>query len=419
MPRKSNALNNTQVERAKPADSPLNDGDGLYLYVEKKNHSPKMTKIWRFRYIKPFSQSRTWITIGTYPEITLKQAREIKSQYRALLIQGIDPNIQRQQEKLAKTRALRSTFRRVAEDWFKDRQTRANFSADYAKDVWRLVERYLLPAFGDMPISEITASMAIKAFKIQARGTLETLKRTIQKLNEIMTYAKHHDLIIDNRMAELSKAFDSPTVQHMKTIRPEDLGEFLMTLANAQIHIQTRLLIQWQLLTLTRPAEAATAKFEDIDESKKIWRVMVKKGIKGDNSGRVHLIPLSRQAVAVLREIKKINKGRTYLFPSIKDPSKHCNTQTANAAIKRMGYQGKLVAHGLRSIASTALNEQGFNKDYIEVALSHMDKDKVRAAYNHALYLEQRAKMLQWWGDFVEQASNQTLPKFHLKLVNG
>lgn len=182
-----------------------------------------------------------------------------------------------------------------------------------------------------MPITQITAPMAIKAFKqYQDEGKLEKLKRTIQKHNEIMTFAVHREMIPANPTANIAKEFDSPTVAHFKTIKPEDLGEFLYTLQNAQIHLQTRYLILWQLLTMTRPNEAAKAKWADIDERAKLWTIPaenMKRGIE-------HKITLSRQTIALLREIKKLSGGKEYIFPSVKNPQTHVNTQTANSAIK-------------------------------------------------------------------------------------
>lgn len=256
--------------------------------------------------------------------------------------------------------------------------------------------------------------MALKAFKqYQDEGHLEKLKRTIQKHNEIMTYALHRDLISFNPTANIAREFDSPMVEHFKTLKPEDLSEFIFTLQNTQIHLQTRYLILWQLLTMTRPNEAATAKWADIDEKNRIWTIpaeQTKRGIE-------HRITLSRQALALLGQIKTLSGGKTYLFPSVKNPQSHVNTQTANAAIKRMGYASKLVAHGLRSIASTYLNDQGFNSDLIEVALSHLNSDRVKTAYDRGEKLEQLFKLLQAWADFVEQSSQGTLPQFHLKIV--
>ena len=415
MARTTKPLTNTEIEKAKPQASKysLPDGQGLFLLI-----MPNGSKLWRFNYYKPITKKRTEMSFGAFPQISLANARQMREESRALLSKGIDPQKQREQDEHDKKMEIATTYEAVAWAWFEYRKSKRNFSEGYRKDVESLIRRNLLPHFGHLPISQITAPMALKAFKqYQDEGKLEKLKRTIQKHNEIMTYALHRELIPFNPTANISKEFDSPTVEHFKTIKPEDLGECIYTLNNAQIHLQTRYLILWQLLTMTRPNEAATAKYEDIDEHSRIWTVYIQKGIKQDERGRIHKITLSRQAMALLREIKKLSGGKVYLFPSVKNPQTHVNTQTANGAIKRMGYKGKLVAHGLRSIASTYLNEQGFNSDLIEVALSHMNSDRIKAAYDRGERLEQRFKLLQAWGDFIEQCSQGALPKYHLQLA--
>ncbi|OOF62388.1 integrase arm-type DNA-binding domain-containing protein [Rodentibacter pneumotropicus] len=415
MARTTKPLSNTQIEKAKPKekDYTLSDGQGLYLLIK-----PTGAKLWRFNYYKPITKKRTEISLGAFPTVQLAEVRAIREEYRALLAQGIDPQIHHQQKLQAKLDDFNNTYESIAWAWFEYRKTKKNFSLDYQKDVESLIKRNLLPHFGSLPISQITAPLALKAFKqYQDEGKLEKLKRTIQKHNEIMTYALHRDIISVNPTANISKEFDSPTVEHFKTIKPEDLSEFIYTLNHAQIHLQTRYLILWQLLTMTRPNEAATARYEDIDETTKLWTIYIQKGIKESDKGRIHKITLSRQALALLREIKKLSGGKTYLFPSVKNPQTHVNTQTANAAIKRMGYAGKLVAHGLRSIASTYLNEQGYDSELIEVALSHMKSDRIKAAYDRGERLEQRFKLLQVWGDFIEECSQGALPKHHLQMV--
>ena len=415
MARTTKPLTYTEIEKAKPQASKysLPDGQGLFLLI-----MPNGSKLWRFNYYKPITKKRTEMSFGAFPQISLANARQMREESRALLSKGIDPQKQREQDEHDKKMEIATTYEAVAWAWFEYRKSKRNFSEGYRKDVESLIRRNLLPHFGHLPISQITAPMALKAFKqYQDEGKLEKLKRTIQKHNEIMTYALHRELIPFNPTANISKEFDSPTVEHFKTIKPEDLGEFIYTLNNAQIHLQTRYLILWQLLTMTRPNEAATAKYEDIDEHSRIWTVYIQKGIKQDERGRIHKITLSRQAMALLREIKKLSGGKVYLFPSVKNSQTHVNTQTANGAIKRMGYKGKLVAHGLRSIASTYLNEQGFNSDLIEVALSHMNSDRIKAAYDRGERLEQRFKLLQAWGDFIEQCSQGALPKYHLQLA--
>lgn len=411
MARRTPPLTATQIERAKAETKTytLTDGQGLFLRV-----FPDGRKAWIFNYYRPITKARNNLSFGDYPATSLQEARNLRAEYRALLAKGIDPKQHKEEQEQAQRAELLNTYEAVAWQWFEYRKTKRNFSAGYQKDVESLIVRNLLPHFGKLPITQITAPMALKAFKqYQDEGKLEKLKRTIQKHNEIMTYALHRELIPFNPTANISKEFDSPTVEHFKTIKPEDLGEFIYTLNHAQIHLQTRYLILWQLLTMTRPNEAATAKYEDIDERAKIWTIPA----ENMKRGIAHRITLSRQALALLREIKKLSGGKVYLFPSVKNPQAHVNTQTANSAIKRMGYKGKLVAHGLRSIASTYLNEQGFNSELIEVALSHMNSDRIKAAYDRGERLAQRFKLLQAWGDFIEQSAQGALPKYHLQIA--
>lgn len=370
----ANNLTNTKIERSKPSDKVqvLNDGQGLFLEIK-----PTGKKAFRFRYNHPITKKRTKVTLGNYPSLTLAQARKIRDEYRTLISRCIDPQEHRQKQHNEQVERLNNTFRKVADDWFKHRKTRANFSERTAKDVWRMFERHIFPHFDEYPITDITAQLAIKAFKpLQDKGNLETLKRCIQKLNEVMTYAHHREIIPYNPTVNISKEFDNPVVKNFKAISPDELPEFMSVLNKTRLQVTTYNLILWQLLTMTRPNETATARFEDIDECRGVWTIRIKKGIKDDNQGRSHTVILSRQAIALLQVIKQTSRGK-FLFPHYSNPLTHCNPQTANSAIKRMGFKGKLVAHGLRSIASTYLNEKGYAPDLIEVSLSHLNKDKV------------------------------------------
>ena len=231
---------------------------------------------------------------------------------------------------------------------------------------------------------------------------METVKRPIQRINEVMYYAVNVGAIDANPAAKIGAAFESPIVQNMPTLRPEQLPELMNMLQGVNIGKQTRCLLEWQLLTMTRPSEAAGARWEEIDLDNKLW-ILPAERMK---MAKEHVIPLSSQALTILEIMKPISSHRGHIFPSMKSPfNKPMNSQTVNAAIKRLGFAGRLVAHGFRSIASTALNEQGFDADVIEAALAHIDKNSVRRAYNRATYLEQRKIMMNWWGDFVEQAS--------------
>lgn len=411
MARVTKDLTTTQINKAKPREKEysLADGNGLFLRIK-----PNGAKVWLFNYYRPFTKKRNNLAMGSYPDLSLMQARELRNKYRSLLAQDIDPQEHRQQEQQAKIREINNTYKAVALDWLAYRQTKKNFSEGYKKDVVSLLNRCLFPHFGDLPITQITAPMTLKAFKpYQDAGTLEKLKRVIQKHNEIMTYALHREIITFNPTANISKEFDSPTVEHFKTIQPEDLPEFMFTLNKAQIQLQTRYLILWQLLTMTRPNETAKARYQDIDERNRLWIIPA----ENMKRGIAHKVTLSRQALALLREIKKLSGGKTYLFPNTREPSTHINPQTANSAIKRMGYKGKLVAHGLRSIASTYLNERGYDSELIEVALSHLNNDRIKTAYDRGERLEQRFKLLQTWADFVDECAQGALPKYHLKVV--
>ena len=245
MPRTAKSLTNTEIDRAKPAEKEYNLADGSGLFLRVKTNS---SKLWIFNYYHPSTKKRKNISLGIYPELSLAQARKIRDEYRSLLAQNIDPAEYRANQLQAKQDELNNTFEVVAWQWFEHRKTKKNFSDNYQKDVISLINRCLLAHFGHLPISKITAPMALKAFKqYQDEGHLEKLKRTIQKHNEIMTYALHRDLISFNLTANIAKEFDSPTVEHFKTLKPEDLSEFMFTLQNAQIHLQTRYLILWQL----------------------------------------------------------------------------------------------------------------------------------------------------------------------------
>ncbi len=208
-----------------------------------------------------------------------------------------------------------------------------------------------------------------------------------------MVYAVNTDLVAANYLSGVSKAFASPKKNHMPTLAPEQLPELMRTIADASIKKTTRCLIEWQLHTMTRPGEAAGTRWEEIDLEKRFWAIPAMRMKKK----HPHKVPLSPQMLALLKVMRPISANREYVFPADRNPRAHTHPATANMALKRMGYGGLLVAHGLRALTSTTLNEQGFNPDIIESALAHTDKNDVRGAYNHAEYLERRKVMMCWW----------------------
>lgn len=223
------------------------------------------------------------------------------------------------------------------------------------------------------------------------------MRRLVQRINEIMIYAVNTGLIDANPASGVGMAFEKPKKQNMPTLRPEELPKLMRSLVMSNLSVPTRCLIEWQLLTLVRPAEASGARWAEIDLDAKLWTIPAERM----KAKREHIVPLSPQALDILEVMKPISAHREHVFPSRNNPKQPMNSQTANAALKRIGYGGKLVAHGLRSIASTAMNEAGMNADVIESALAHADKNEVRRAYNRSNYISQRINLMNWWGRYI------------------
>ncbi|EKE2773352.1 tyrosine-type recombinase/integrase [Salmonella enterica subsp. enterica serovar Truro] len=395
MARTTRSLTNTEVLRAKALekDLTLHDGDGLFLIVKTSGK-----KLWRFRYQRPATKQRTMMGLGAFPALSLADARGLRADYLALLANGIDPQIQAEVAEEQQQIALDSIFSTVAANWFKLKSK--SVTPDYAKDIWRSLEKDVFPAIGEIPVQQIKARTLIEALEpIKARGALETVRRLVQRINEIMFYAVNTGLIDANPASGIGMAFEKPKKQNMPTLRPEELPKLMHSLVMSNLSVSTCCFIEWQLLTLVRPSEASGARWAEIDLDTKLWTIPAERM----KAKREHIVLLSPQALEILDVMKPISAHREHVFPSRNDPKQAMNSQTANAALKRIGFGGKLVAHGLRSIASTAMNEAGFSPDIIEAALAHSDKNEVRRAYNRLTYLEQRKDLMSWWGLFVNK----------------
>ena len=394
-------LSDRQLKAVKPKDKDyvLTDGDGLQLRV-RVNRAMQ----WNFNYRHPVTKNRINMALGSYPEVSLAQARKKTVEARELLAQGIDPKAQRNELQEAKRAETEHTFENVATAWFelkKDSVTPA-----YAEDIWRSLTLHVFPSMKSTPLSEVSAPMVIKLLRpIEAKGSLETVKRVSQRLNEIMTYGVNSGMIFANPLSGIRAVFKKPKKENMAALPPDELPELMMEIANASIKRTTRCLIEWQLHTMTRPAEAATTRWADIDFEKRIWTIPPERMKKR----RPHTIPLTEHALSLLETLKPHSGHREYVFPSDRNPRTHANSQTANMALKRMGFQDRLVSHGMRSMASTILNEHGWDPELIEVALAHVDKDEVRSAYNRADYIERRRPMMAWWSEHIQKAATGSL----------
>ncbi|ELS4797243.1 tyrosine-type recombinase/integrase [Vibrio alginolyticus] len=397
MPRQTKPLTATEVKNAKPKEKEysLVDGQGLKLRV-----LPSGSKQWQLNYYRPTNGKRANLNLGRYPEVSLVQARKSALEARELIAQRIDPQ-EHKEQKLQEYKAIHEhTFLNISKEWFEIKKH--DVTPDYAVDIWRSLELHIFPYLSDTPVNQITAPQVIELLRpIEAKGSLETVKRLIQRLNEVMGYATNCGFISANPLTGIRKAFKKPKKENMAALAPAELPELIEAIAHANIKRTTRCLLEWQLHTMTRPSEASGARWDEIDWEEKVWTIPAERMKKR----REHRIPLTEQMLAILEVIKPISGHRDFIFPSDRDPKKPCNSQTANMALKRMGFAGRLVSHGLRSLASTTLNEQGFDRDLIEAALAHVDDNQVRSAYNRTDYLERRRPMMSKWSEHIEEAA--------------
>jgi len=403
MARITKPLTNTEVKQAKARGKiyTLSDGGGLQLRIK-----PNGSKLWLFDYHRPYTKKRTCLSFGAFPELSLAEARGKRESARELLAKNIDPKEHRDEENRLSGTALSNTLKHVATKWLDVKK--AKISAVHATDTWRSLELHIFPSLGKIPIHGISAVKTIDVINpIAAKGNLETVKRLCQRLNEIMIYAVNTGLVDNNPLAGINKAYQAPVKQHLPTLKPEQLPDLLKTLAFASIKTTTRCVIEWQLHTMVRPSEAAGARWDEIDFESSLWNLPAERM----KSKKPHVVPLSIHALGLLEVMKPISSRSDYIFPSNSNLKKHTNASTANMALKRMGFGNQLVAHGLRSLASTIFNEEGFDPDVIEAALAHTGKDEVRNAYNRAIYLERRKPLMQWWSEHIEKAAtgNMTL----------
>tara|TARA_R110002110_G_scaffold179777_4_gene385357 strand:+ start:1436 stop:2662 length:1227 start_codon:yes stop_codon:yes gene_type:complete len=387
-------LSSTEVLHAKPRDKEYNlaDGRGLLLRIK-----PNGSKSWLLNYQKPFIKTRSNLSLGSYPEISLAEARKRRDEARELLAQDIDPKTAREALKRHKLNAQQSTFQSTAKKWFEVK--RETLTPDYRDDIWRSLENHIFPRLGNVALEDIRAPQVIEVLEVlAAKGKLEAVKRLCQKLNEIMTFAVNTGKIHANPLSGIKSAFKNPPKRHYPTLKPEQLSSLVKDINKASIQICTRNLMLWQLHTLARPSEAAGTRWEEIDLVTGLW-TLPKERMK---KRREHIVPLTSATRFILSQMSALCGQSEFVFPSPHNNRRHTSEQTANMALKRMGYKGRLVAHGFRALGSTTLNEKGFDPDLIESALAHVDKNAVRSAYNRAKYLEQRREMMNWWSEEIQ-----------------
>jgi integrase len=406
-------LTDTEVKQARPKakEFSLGDGKGLFLRVK-----PAGSKLWVFNYSRPYTKQRANLGLGSYPDLSLSDARKKAQALNTVLAKGIDPKEYREEQQRKSAEAHANTLEQVARQWLTLKQPKVSVS--YFDKVVNRLELYIFPKLGRVPVHKLTAVVVIQTIRPLAdRQKLETVKKLCRWVNEVMVYAVNTGLIHSNPLSGIGKAFSAPKAVNLPTLKPEELPRFMESLNQYRAKLVTRCLVEWQLHTMVRPGEAAGARWTEIDKAKALWTIPAERMKKN----RPHVVPLTPQVLNLLKVLEPISGHREYLFPSDIDPRRPANSQSANRAIKRMGFHGQLVSHGLRALASTTLNEQGFDSDVIEAALAHVDKDAVRGAYNRAQYLERRRVMMAWWSDHIETAATGNLSiavTRHLKAVS-
>lgn len=393
MARLVNKLTAKEVQQAKPKAKAyrLSDGGGLSLYI-----TPTDAKNWHFRYIRPTSKKPTYLGLGAYPTVTLAEARDKRDNYKKMLSAGLDPQIEMEKAKAEELAKQKNTFQDIALQYLELEKHRIAENT-YIKKEGKLV-KHVFPYIGSLPISELTAPYVISKMKhLEAEGKIHTLHKTINIINNIMTYGLNIGVIDQNPLFGIGKAFKGERGENRATLPPEQLPLLLSTMMHASITRPTKCLFEFQLHTMVRPSEAVTARWEEINLEEKLWIIPAEKM----KMRKEHLVPLTPQVIAILEYMQQLSTGNGYVFPSTSSKSGHIANETLIRAISRTALKGQQTAHGLRALASTTLNEKGFDPDVIEKALAHGDRNRIRAVYNRAQYLEPRKKMLCWWSDHI------------------
>ena len=401
-------LTDTAVRQAKAADKEysLTDGSGLSLFVATNG-----TKSWHFRFSWHGKQPR--MSLGTYPEISLKEAREKRGQARTLVAKGIDPRSIRREEKRAASSSAVKTFEVVANEWYDFKLPRwAKAKKGAAVQAQLYLDKDLLPSLGRIPIADVKRADVLACLRvIERRGALNVARKCRTWLNEIFRYGIASDYLEVNPAADLDIiAMKEPPEKHNPMLRQGELKEFLQALEGADIKDYTKSAIRILLLTGVRTGELRQATWSQFDLDAALWTIpaegvkQLKKVIRAKGGDKVppYLVPLSRQAVEEVRKVHQMTGRYKLLIAGRSDPSKPISDGTVNMALRRMGYEGRLTGHGIRATISTALNEMDYNEDWIEAQLSHASSSKVRKTYNHAEYVEQRRVMMQEWADYLD-----------------
>lgn len=389
-------LTELKVKNAKPADKQikLSDGRGMYLVV-----MPSGAKYWRFKY--RHGGKEKLLALGVYPEITLQEARERRDAARKQLAQGIDPSLAKQSVKMASAGGTGNTFEAVALEWFAKKSPK--WAVNHSSKIMGRLKNHLLPYLGNWPIAAVTAPEILKVMrKIEERGTPETAHRSLQIVGQVFRYAIVTGRADRNPAGDLRGALEPVRKQHLAAVTtPDDVAKLMLAIKDYRGSTVTRLALQLAPLLFVRPGELRQAEWSEVDLENAEWNILAAKM----KMREPHLVPLSRQAVAILKELKLHTGQGKFLFPCARSRHRPMSNNAVLAALRRMGYtRDEMTGHGFRAMARTILDEVlGVRPDYIEHQLAHAVRDPLGRAYNRTKHLPERREMMQRWADYLDE----------------
>jgi integrase len=387
------ALTNTAARNAKPQSKPykLFDGEGMFLHI-----LPAGGKYWRLKY--RWAGKEKLLALGVFPHVSLLDARERRAEARKLLAQHKDPGELKKDTKRRLLINAENSFEAVARDWHEAKK--AKWSDRYAGFILSRLERDIFPKLGSRPIAEINAPELLTILRgIEKRGALEIAHRALNVCGQIFMFGIATCRAERNPAADLQGSLQVTVKQNYAYLKESELPEFLNKLEAYNGDEQTKLAFKLLVLTFVRTSELRSAEWKDIDFKKREWLIPAERM----KMRRPHIVPLSDQAITVLKRLQHFNGQWRYVFPNQRKPINFMSENAILFALYRLGYHGRATGHGFRHTASTILNENGFNSDHIERQLAHVQGNKVRGVYNHAEYLPARRKMMQWWADHLDQ----------------
>lgn len=392
-------LSDIAIKSAKPQEKPykMSDGEGMFLLV-----SPNGSKLWRLKY--RYNQKEKLLALGTYPEVSLSRAREKRFEARKLLSEGIDPSLARKEEKREKLVNSANSFESIACQWVEKKKS--GWSEKYTKKIMRRLEVDIFPAIGNYAIRDITPTVMLHALQqIEKRGAYELAQRAKQFCGQIFRYAIPLGLVDRDVTADLKDSLETRPVKHYASLEPDELPQLIRDIHrnDARMFPTTRLALELMLHTFVRTGELIQAKWEEFNLEEARWV------IPGERMKmkRTHIVPLSKQALAILEEIKLHNGRYEWVFASPNRPRNHMSNNAILKGLDRMGYRGRMTGHGFRSLAMTTILEKlHYPFDVVDAQLAHSKRNSLGEAYDRAKYLQQRTQMMQDWSGYIDSLTN-------------